>query len=74
MPKSDGRIRHTPRSGRVSERLEPVSGRTDGAMKYNGMEPFDRAGVRRPLPQARAEIYWSTLAQGKLRRWREALD
>ena len=39
-----------PRSGRASERLEPVSGRTNGGVKCNGVELFDRAGVRRLHP------------------------
>jgi hypothetical protein len=41
-----------PPSGRVGESSEPVSGWSDGGMQCNGMEPFDRAGIRQFHPKA----------------------
>jgi hypothetical protein len=36
--------------------LKPVSGRANGGVQCNGMEPFERVGVRHFHPQAKAAI------------------
>jgi hypothetical protein len=55
---ASGMINNTqnPQSGRVGERLEPVSGRSNGVMQCNGKKPFERAGVRRFYPKAKPQF------------------